>query len=286
MSVPILVTGPTGNAGQEVVRGLLERGIAVRAALRDPARIRRPEADALSTVAFDFERPDTFAAAFEGVERVFLVRPPAISDVKRFISPAIDAAAAAGVRRVVFLSLLGVEKNPVVPHRRIEAHLRQSGMAYTFLRAGFFMQNLSTVHRSDIRERNRLFVPAGSGRTSFVDVRDVAEAGVVALTEPGHENRAYDLTGPEALRYDEVARILSRVLGRTITYPDPSVVSFIRHMRRLGHSWGSVLVMSGLYTSAKLGLAGRLADGVQQVLGRPPRSFETFARDNRACWEP
>lgn len=92
-------------------------------------------------------------------------------------------------------------------------------MEYTLLRASFFMQNLLEVHRPDIVEHGEIFVPAGNGKTSFVDARDIGEAAAIVLTESGHVNQAYDLTGPEALDYGEVATIFSDVLGRSITYP-------------------------------------------------------------------
>lgn len=130
------------------------------------------------------------AGAFDGVDRLFLVRPPAISDTRRHVNPAIDAARPAGVRHVVLLSLLGAEKNPILPHRRIEQHLEAAGPAWTFLRAGFVMQNLSTTHRPEIRDEGVIAVPAGRGKTSFVDARDIAAAGAIVLAEPGHRNRA------------------------------------------------------------------------------------------------
>jgi uncharacterized protein YbjT (DUF2867 family) len=120
----------------------------------------------VACVAFDFLQPETYAAAFAGQRAVFLIRPPTISDVKRYINPAVDAAVQAGVAHIVFLSLLGVEKNAFVPHHKIEAHLLASGIAYTFLRASFFMQNLSTTHREDIARHDENFVPAGHGKMS------------------------------------------------------------------------------------------------------------------------
>ena len=89
-------------------------------------------------------------------------------------------------------------------------------MAWTFLRAGYSMQNLTTVHLAEVRDRDEVFVPAGDGRTAFVAVRDLAAVAVLALTGPGHERRAYELTGTSAPTYDEVAAVLTDVLGRRI----------------------------------------------------------------------
>lgn len=200
------------------------------------------------------------------------------------MDPFVDAAEEAGTERVVFLSLLGAEKNPVVPHRRIERHLEASGLSYTFLRASFFMQNLTTVHREEIRERREILVPAGRGRTSFVDARDLAAVAARALTEPGHEDRAYPLTGAEALDYFEVAEVLSEVVGRRIVYARPTVPEFWRAARARGLPAGFVAVMVGIYATARLGLAGRVTDDLARVLGRPPTTLRRFAADHREAW--
>ncbi|MBV9358640.1 MAG: SDR family oxidoreductase [Chloroflexi bacterium] len=285
MSPAILVTGATGNVGREVVRALRVAGAPVRAASTNVERARNLLGDDVEVVPFRFGVPGSYAAALSGVDRLFLVRPPALSDA-RVINALVDAAVASGLRQLVFLSLQGVERNPVVPHYRIERHVRTSGIPYVFLRAGFFMQNLSTTHAADIRERGEVFVPAGNGRTGFVDVRDIAAIAALVLTMPGHEDQAYELTGPEALSYGQVAAILSGVLHRRITYADPSPVSFWRRMRARGQPSAAVLVMLGLYTACRLGLAAHLTPTVARLLGREPTTFEQFASDMAGVWQP
>jgi len=282
---PVVVTGATGNVGLHVARGLAREGVRVRIAARDPERARTlfPTAE---VARFAFGDEGTYRGAFEGARALFLVRPPEIAAVKKQIVPAIDAARAAGVGHVVFLSLQGADRNPVAPHRRIEDDLRAAGPAWTFLRPSFFMQNLSTTHRYDIAENDEVFVPAGRGRTSLVDTRDVAEVAVRALTEPGHENRAYELTGSEALSYEAVASILSTQLGREIRYANPSPFRFWRRMRARGVAPGYVLVMIALYTVCRLGLAERVTPEMEALLGRPPRTFREFARDHAGAWRP
>jgi uncharacterized protein YbjT (DUF2867 family) len=270
----IFVTTATGTVGSAVADALVERGVGLRAGVRRPERYDGPG----DPVAFDFERPETWGRAFKGIDRLLLVRPPTVSTDR--ITEAADAAVRVGTEHVVYLSVLGARKNPLLPHRRIERHLERAPVATTFLRASFFAQNLLEVHGDGIRERDELFVPAGSGETSFVDARDVGRVGAACLSEPGHEDRAYDLTGPEALDYDEVARRLSTVLGREITYANPSVLEFVRREYADGRPLPFVLVMLGVYTTARLGLAGRVSDDVERVLGRPPRALEAFAADH------
>ena len=278
----ILVTGATGNVGAEVVRLLRECGQPVRAAVRDRSRARF--GDGVEVALFDFAHIETFSAALSGVDRLFLVRPPDITDVARYFDPFFAVARAAGVRHVVFLSLLGAEQISIVPHRRIEERLEASELDWTFLRASFFMQNLSTTHRDEIRERDVIAVPAGRGKTSFIDVRDIAAVAVEALTTPGHAGRAYPLTGGEALDYAEVAHILSAVLGRPITYTNPSIPAFLLDTRRRNMPLAFALVMLGIYATARFGKAGLVTDDTARLLGRPPITMRQFAVDNRECW--
>lgn len=284
MYAPILVTGASGNVGYEVVKLLGEEGFAVRAADRRGEQQGQALAPGVEAVTFDFNKPETFGPALAGVERMFLMRPPAIADVRRRIFPAIDAAKQAGVKHIVFLSLIGVAKNRIVPHYKIEQHILASGLDYTFLRASFFMQNLNTTHRREIQERNEIFVPAGKGKTSFIDVRDIAAVAALTLTQAGHSGRAYDLTGGEALDYDQVARLFSLALGRTITYRRPSLLQFLRRQRKNGVPSSLALVMAGIYTTARLGLAGRLTEDTRRLLDRAPITLKDYIDDYRAAW--
>ena len=169
--------------------------------------------------------------------------------------PVVRAAKDAGVRHVVFLSLLGVEKNQVEPHAQVERFILEAGLPHTFLRPSFFMQNLSTTHRDDIREHGELFVPAGQGRTGFIDARDIAAVGARTLLEDGHEGKAYDLTGSEALTYAEVAALFTEVLGRPIRYSAPGALRFTMRWYRRKQPVAFIAVMTGIYTVCRLGLA-------------------------------
>ncbi|MBE2237487.1 MAG: SDR family oxidoreductase [Caldilineaceae bacterium] len=284
MAATILVTGASGNVGAEVVKRLLAGGLPVRAADRKPARLRERFGDALEVVEFDFMRPETYTAAFAGIERMFLMRPPQLTNVKKYIVPALDAARQAGVRHVVFLSLIGIENNQQVPHYAVEQYLVASPLSYTFLRASFFMQNLNTTHRDEIRERSELYVPVGKGKTSFIDARDIAAVGALALSQPGHENKAYDLTGSEALDYYAVAAIFSEVLGRPITYRNPSALGFLWRQVRGGVSLPFAVVMTWLYNSTRKGMAAQVTDEVQRLLGRAPISLRQYVIDYQDVW--
>ena len=283
----VLILGASGNVGSAVAAAVSAAGVPMRTGARSPGDVSRFPAGSESVV-FDFADPTTWAQAFEGVTSMFLLRPPAIGNVRRDLLPAVAAAQAAGVQHVVFLSLQGAERNPVVPHATVEAWLRRSGMTWTFVRPCFFDQNLSTTHAADIRDHDAILVPAGGGATAFVDTHDVGAVAAAALLDPAtHRNKAWTVTGPEALTYEQVADILSRVLHRPITYPRPGLLKYSRHARtQLGMPWGMVAVTSAIYTTARLGLAATLTDDTRQVLGRRPTSFIDFATREQDSWMP
>ena len=280
----ILVTGATGNVGAQVLRLLLSHNCHVCAAVRNPDKAQQILGSNVNCVLFDFTNPNTFVSAFEGVNKLFLVRPPALANVRRQIAPALNAAKQAGVEHIVFLSILGADRNRVVPHAKIERYIDQLGIPATFLRASFFMQNLNTVHQEDIKARGELFMPAGNGKTSFIDVRDIAAVAVRALVEDGHQHQAYALTGREALTYYEVAHIFTEVLGKPIRYTNPSLLKFIWQMRHRGLSLDFVIVMAAIYTTARLGLAGGITPDVEQLLGRPPLTMRQYVENYREFW--
>lgn len=288
----ILITGASGNVGLETIRALMKwpdrDRFEVIAGIHDATR-QKLDIQPDGFVTLDFTNADTFDAALSGVGRVLLVRPPQLADVDKYFSPFITAMKRAGVRQVVFLSLQGVENNPVTPHHKIEKLIVQSGLPFTFLRPSFFMQNLSTTHRDEIRLRSEIFVPAGKGETSFVDVRDIGAVAALALTglTSEHLYRGYELTGSQALTYGEVANVLTDVLGRKITYRNPSILRFVwQKWQQENTPLGFTVIMAALYTVAKLGKAARLTRETERLLGRPPITFRQFASDYRAVWMP
>ena len=286
-AAPILVTGALGTIGRQVAAGLVAEGRRVRAADLDPSAIPGTLADGVEAVGFDFTDPGTWRGAFDGVQVMFLMRPPQLSNIARDMVPALEAARTAGVRHTVLLSLQGAQANKVVPHAKIEAWLRASGRDWTFVRPSFFMENLSGVHAGDIRDRDEIMVPAGRGATSFVAAHDVAAVAVTALLDPAaHRSIAWTPTGPEALTYEQVAQVLSSELGRAIRYRRPGVLRYARHARRtLGLPPAMVAVTTAIYTVARVGRAGGLTDDVQHVTGHPPLTLAEWAHQHHAAWE-
>ena len=277
MTSPILVTGASGNVGRAVVRALRERGLPARPGLRDPAG--DPQA-----VALDFTRPQTFAPALAGAGGLFLLRPPPISAVGPTLNALVDVAVAAGVRRVVFLSVIGADRRGFILHAKVERHLSRSTAAWTFLRAGFFAQNLGDAYRPDLRARDELFAPAGAGKAAFVDVRDLAEVAARAFAEDGHAGAAYTLTGPEALDFAAVAALLSAALGRPIRYARPGALRYVLRLLRRGLPLGQALVQAVLHVGLRFGQAEAVDPTLARLLGRPPRTLAQYIADHVDLW--
>jgi uncharacterized protein YbjT (DUF2867 family) len=282
----VLVVGATGNVGREVVEALRARGVLVRAADRRGDGERPPSSGDLERVRRDLQDPSTFAPAAAGCAAVFLMRPPAIADVKTTLNRFVDEARRVGVGHVVFLSVAGAGTNKIIPHHRVEAHLAARGGAWTVLRPGFFAQNLGDAYRRDIVEDARLYVPAGSGSVAFVDVRDVAEVAALALLEPArHAARAYTLTGPEAVTFAEVAGFLGEALGRSIRHVPASIPGYVRHLHRRGLPLGQIAVQTILHVGLRLGQAEAVDPTLATLLGRPGKTLRDYVRDHLALWD-
>jgi uncharacterized protein YbjT (DUF2867 family) len=282
----ILVTGPNGNVGTELVRMLIADGtLPFRIAANTPAKIEALYGPDAPKVKFTFDDRSTWGPALNGVSTLFLLFPlPHPGTAKRWMLPFVAAAKEAGVRHVIYLSVPTAGETKLVPHYTVERAIEASGMDYTFLRAAFFAQNLIrdiTTHAVDIAASDEIIVPAGKGGTSFVDSRDVAEVAVKVMHDPApHVGQAYVLTGPEVLDYHEVAAIMSEELGREIRYREPSVFRF---WRTVGPrvTWDTLLFMTGVYILTRRGKNRDITDTLPRLLGRPPRTMRDFVRDYR-----
>lgn len=278
--VHILITGTTGRVGSSIL-DFLPSHCQVRVGLRSSKKDKAAW-DAYEQVYFDLEKPDTYAAALEGVEKVFLMWPPVKVD---YVYAFIRMAEAAGVKHIVFLSIIVAGNLDFLPHRRIEKQLEASKMHFTFLRASYFMQNLDSIHRADIQERNEVFIPAGAGVLNLVDVRDVAEVAAKALTESGHEDKIYALAGRENLNFQEIAQNLSVALEREIRYSNPNILQFVQWMwQKRGYPLSLVLFMLVEYSLARFKLGTDIASEIPKILGKAPRSFAEYAKDYRLAW--
>jgi uncharacterized protein YbjT (DUF2867 family) len=278
----ICITGATGSTGREIVKRLCTQGVRVRALVRDPEKAGSLEADGVELAYADLSRPETLDAALVGAERVFLLSPPSPRQVE-LQGNLIEAAKRAGAGHVVKMSALGVAigaPHPVAAwHAETEQQLEGSGLAWTHLRPNGFMQGLLR-NAPTIAATRTLYAPMGDGRVSYVDVRDVAAVAVKALTDDGHEGKAYEITGPEALSHDQVAEKISSAIGDQVTYVDVPPEQSRQHMLERGMPEWLADSMLTLFAAYRRGAAATVTDVVQRVTGRPPRNFDALAMEH------
>lgn len=260
----VLVTGATGQVGRAVLRTLVAEGVDVVAAVREPT-----EGLTVPQVALDFEDPTTFDDALAcGADRLFLLRPPPIADVRPTLNAFVDRRRWA---QVVFLSVAGASRVPIIPHAKVEAHLRETGVPHTFVRPGFFAQNVLSRYLADLAEDDRLYVPAGGGRVAWVDTEEVGEAAARAFLDPDALGAAWELTGPEVADFDAVAAILTEILDRPIRYERASILGYRRHLlRRRGVPTDAATVFTVLHTLLRFGSAATVDPTLARVIGRRP----------------
>lgn len=277
----VLVTGASGNVGCFVVKDLIRIGEKVVAAGTDPKKLQGMFGDTVEAIAFDFTKPETFDQALKDVDRVFLMRPPHLGKPED-LYPFIDSMKQHNIKLVTFLSLMGVENNTIPPHHKIEKYIESLEIPFAHIRPGFFMQNVSGIHAEEIKEQDKIFIPAGKSKTSFIDAADIGVAIAAIMHKPEkYRNTAHTITGPEALDYYQIAEILSRVTGRKITYAKPGYLKYRSdYINKRGLDKGYVNVTVALYFMTRMGTAKAVTTEFYKLTGAKPRTFEEFAREN------
>jgi len=284
MSEPILVLGARGKLGREVVEQLYQAGFPTRCATRNPG-VCGHECIGGGCARFDYDRPETFAAAVEGVSHIFMIARPLDPAASHVMPAFIDTCRDAGVEHVIFASALNVDRSEGAPLHMVERYLERSGMGWTILRPNFFMENFSEGWLlPQILHDSRLQLPAGDGATSFISVKDIGAVALRVLTEPGHVGRCYDLTGGESLDHDQVAALISDVTGRTIAYESIGEALMQDMASKAGLPGGKLEYLLYLYRMVRQGDCARILPTVQELLGRAPRTFAEFVRDAATVW--
>ncbi|MDX5348063.1 MAG: SDR family oxidoreductase [Hymenobacteraceae bacterium] len=290
MQDTILVTGATGTVGSQVVRELSNYEGHVRAGVHSIIKGEKlKQYPDTSIVELDCNRPETFEAAFTGVTKLFLLTPFAEDQVE-MAKHLVDAAKKAGVKHIVRLSASGAGSENGIQlgrwHREAEQYIEQSGIAYTFLRPASYMQNFVNYMAHTIANEGKIYMPLGEGKVNYIDVRDIGAVAAVTLTQPGHENKVYELTGPEALSIKEIAEIISEELGKQVEYIDVPEDAARQSMLQAHMPEKLVSAMLELYAVAKAGHTATVNDTVHKITGRQPHTFREFVRDCHKQFEP
>jgi uncharacterized protein YbjT (DUF2867 family) len=282
----IAVAGATGTTGSEVVAELLRRGADVRALTRDPKKATTILGPEVQIVAADFERRDTLDVAFQGIEAVYLLAPDSPRMVRQERN-LMEAAAAAGVRRIVKQSALGADPGSPIHflrwHAESERRLQTSGLTATILQPNFYMQNLFDFAPSIVAD-GCFHAPMKAGRLSMVDGRDVAAVAAAVLTEDGHAGATHVITGPKALSFAEAAEELSSALGTKVRYVDLPPEDARQGMLEGGMPRWLVDDLIWMFQAFSEDRGAMVTDVVRRIGKREPRTFAEFLRDNTATF--
>lgn len=273
----ILVVGASGTVGSEVVRLLVAQGQSVvKVTSRTPS--------AADQVQVDLASQKGLKAAFEGIDRAFIMAPPGYADQEAVLAPLIEEARVRGLKKVVLMTAMGANADENAPMRKAERRLEASGLAFNIIRPNWFMQNFNTFWLHGIQSAGQIFLPVGAAKGSFIDARDIAAVAAALLVTDTFNNRDFDLTGPRALDHTEVAGILTRVAGKAIGFTDITADAMLEGLLGAGlpKDYAEFLVMILGYFKA--GYAERTTDAVQQITGQAPRTFEQYAQDYRGSW--
>lgn len=281
----LLITGATGNVGIEVLNALHQ----TKHALTVYAGVRNIKTDKLKLaayncqfVAFDFAKPESYAAALNACSLVFLVRPPELADVETYFKPFIEACKNEKVQHIIFLSVQGVERNKFIPHYKIEQLIAGSQLNYTFLRPAYFMQNFTTTLQNDLVQYNRIYLPAGNAKFTLIDVRDIGKvAAAIVLNPSQHVNISYDLTTSKTLTFGEIASEFSTVLGRYIEFTSPTLLKFFITKKRENTPTIFILIMIMLHYLPRFQQAAPITTCVADLTGEKPLSLKQFISDYR-----
>jgi uncharacterized protein YbjT (DUF2867 family) len=262
----ILVIGSTGKTGQRVADQLEARGIPVRHGSRS------------ADIPFDWENPQTWAPALADVDKVYityypdLAVPGSVDAIRRLT----ELATEAGVGQLVLLS----GRNEVEAERA-ERVVKASGLAWTIIRCAFFSQNFSEGAWLDEVLAGSVALPVRDVQEPFVDVDDIADVAVAALTDDHHVGQLYELTGPRLLSFGDAVAEVAAAAGRDISFVSVSIDDYVAMLTEYGMPQDFIWLLNHLFTEV-LGSKAQPADGVQRALGREPKEFTEYARDAAA----
>ena len=274
---PLAITGVSGNVGGVVARLLSERGLPLRLLANTPSRA--PKLPGAHTVQCSYEDTPASREALTGVDVLFMVSAPESEDRLDKHIAFVDAAAASGVRHIVYLSFMNAAPDATFTlartHFHTEERIKASGMTYTFLRDNFYADFFVALPD----EEGRILGPAGDGRVGVVAREDAGRVAAEVLADPGSfENQTLDVTGPEALTLDEIAAILTRVQGRPVTYVRETVEEAYESRKKWPAAQWEYDSWVSTYTSIARGEMDVVSTTVRDVTGRDPLTFEEVAR--------
>lgn len=286
----ILITGATGNIGFEVIRYLTKNNSSnkIIAGVRNIEKAKKTFKDFpdLDYTHFDFEDFDTFDNALTGIDKIFLLRPPHISDVDKYFKPLISTIKKHNINEIVFLSVQGAEKSKVIPHNKIERLINEYGFDYIFLRPSYFMQNLTTTLINDIKTKREIILPSGQAKFNWIDIENIGEAGAFLLDRFGdYKNQAIEITGLENENFEKVTEMINNSINNPIKFRNVNPFKFFWIKKREGMENGMIIVMILLHFLPRFQKEPRISDFYERLIGKKPTDLKTFIEREKKQFE-
>lgn len=275
----ILVTGSNGTVGSELVKKLKNMGYQTRSTTSKAVK------SSHELVQINLATGEGVSAAFEGVDRAFLLSPPGYADQYALLSPLIQEAKRRGLKKVVLMTAMGANANPEAPFRRAEIELEKSGLSYNIIRPNWFLQNFNTFWVQGINEKSQILVPAGNAKVSFIDARDISSVAAKLLTSNEFENKDFDLTGDESVSHQDVAQAISKASGRLIEYNEISSEEFKQGLTQAGLPKDYIDFMGMIFGFLREGYNERKTTSVRDITGVVARSLSQYANDYKSFWK-
>jgi len=269
----ILITAATGNVGTPLVKKLQEKDVLFTAGTRNSVAAKEKLGTPLETVYMDFKDVASFVPAIKGKDIVFLCGPSATPGAEKLLMPVIEEAQRQKVKHIVFIA----------SYPSVMEAIKNTGIDYTFIQANFFMQNFEMYQTEDIRDKNQIFLPVGDGKAPFIHARDIGEVAAEIINRPDQfKNQTIQITGPETLDHFEVAEIFSNVLGKKITFKNPSDEEYRKEMKERGFSKEYIDAMIAVFGKIKQRKIMEPTDEVEKILGRKPIALKQYVEEKKA----
>lgn len=278
----ILITGATGNVGFEVISYLaqLSQLNTIVAGVRSVEKAKELITfKGVEFREFDFERTDTYSNALNGIDTVFLLRPPHISDVENIFRPLLASFTKHKVNKIVFLSVQGAEKSSIIPHNKIEKMICNFGFEYIFLRPSYFMQNLTTTLIGDIKQNRSIALPAGRAKFNWVDIKNIAEVAAILINRfDDFKGRKIEITGYENENFSKVVELINQQVASPIRYLSVNPIKFYKIKKKSGMAKGMILVMIFLHFLPRFQKDPNISTFFEDLTGRKPTNLRDFIK--------
>lgn len=277
----ILVVGASGTVGSELVRILKQQGHQVRTTTSKNVQSKNKE----NQVHVNFVTGEGLRNAFEGIDRAFLLSPSGFANQHAILSPLIQEAKRRALKKVVLMSAMGADAVETSPLRKAELELERSGLTYNIIRPNWFLQNFNSFWIQGIVQQNKILLPAGKAKVSFIDARDISAVAAKLLLSDEFNNQALDLTGPESVDHSTVAAMISKVSGKNIVYQEITPEDLFAGLRSAGlpEDYAQFLLM--IFGALREGYSAKITQNVQAILQRAPLSLATYANDYQNSWK-